>query len=89
MYGKRVDSGTVCVDSDKGNVYMGASLHSGSVDTVGHPQEVKVNPNPLMCGSVDRATVDAKVSSKQSCELRNDEQSYARVTEKKMGTRPQ
>ena len=73
VYGKCVDGGTKCVDSDTGNLYMGASLHSGSVDTVGHPHEVKVNPNPLICGSVDRATADAKASSKQSYELRNEE----------------
>jgi len=52
---------------------MGASLHSGSVDTVDHPQEVKVNPNPLMCGSVDRTIADTRASRKQHCELRNDE----------------
>ena len=46
VYGKCVDSGTECADSDKGNLYMGASLYSESVDTVGRPQEVKVNPNP-------------------------------------------
>jgi len=33
----------LCVDSDKQNVYMGASSHSGTVDTVGHPHEAKVN----------------------------------------------
>jgi len=73
MYGKRVDSGTVCVDLDKGNVYMGASLHSGSVDTVGHPQEVNVNLNPLMCGSVDRTTADTKASSNRVCKMQNME----------------
>ena len=61
VYGKSVDSGTKCADSDKENVYIGASLHSGSVDTVViHRRSGQVNPNPLMCGSVDRATADAK-----------------------------